>query len=296
MEADALDLDVGARVDGVRLLNGNRALYEAFWKSGGQTRIYVQHSSSEDAQAGQFKRLIRQVILRLALRRVDAVIRVCDAALPAHWRPGRVFTVHNGVDLSEFPCRDTWRTDAQTPFTLLMVGAVNANKGQRLAIEALQHLPGVRLVIVGDGEERPALQALARCLGVAGQVQWAGQQADTSAYYRQADAFLMLSRFEAMPFVVLEAMASGTPVVACAVGGVPEAVEHGRNGVLLPERTSAALVAQVRSLMADPKQARSLGREARCTVESRFTSEHMVQGFLDVVREVRRRKGLEAGV
>ncbi|TXI85669.1 MAG: glycosyltransferase, partial [Cupriavidus sp.] len=126
-------------------------------------------------------------------------------------------------------------------------------------------------------------------------VQWAGQQADTSAYYRQADAFLMLSRFEAMPFVVLEAMASGTPVVACAVGGVPEAVEHGRNGVLLPERTSAALVAQVRSLMADPKHARSLGREARRTVESRFTSEHMVQGFLDVVSEVRRRKALETG-
>lgn len=275
----------------VVVLNGNRALYvHAVGPFNASTVIYVQHSSFLDQQAGYFKRIVRQMLLRLALRRVDAVIRVCDAALPAHWKPGAVHTVYNGVDLTKFPLREQWRENSRAPFTMVMVGSVNENKGQRLAIESLPQLPLARLVVVGDGPSQGKLHDLAVQLGVADRVEWAGQQPSPAAYYRRADVCLMLSRFEAMPFVVLESMSSGTPVVACRVGGVPEAIQHEQNGWLLATRSVNDLVGTVRRLIEAPQQVRRMGEEARATVEARFTAQQMAFGFMAVLDHATRRK------
>lgn len=275
----------------VVVLNGNRALYSIlfnFFRP--DVFIYVQHSSYADRQAGWYKYIIRSLLMRAALRRVDAIIRVCDAAIPDSWCRNKLLaTVHNGVDLLEFPCKAHW-PDMARPLRLLMVGAVNPNKNQKLAILALAQLPAAELTIVGDGPARCELESLAMQLGVSDRIRWAGSHSDTGPFYRQADIYLMLSQFEAMPFVVLESMASGTPVVGFPVGGVPEVIDNGVDGILLPERSAEALVSALKDFAAAPDRLRDMGQRARNKIESGFTANHMTEGFLRVVEEVRKRK------
>lgn len=283
-------INAGACHDFV-VLNGNRALYESVrLPRRDEIRIYVQHSSSTDRQAGWFRPLARAVLMRLALRKVDAVIRVCDAAIPDSWvRNKPLVTVHNGIDPEQFPCKARWY-DGKRPLRLLMVGAINPNKNQRLAIEALVYVSEAELTIVGEGPLRAELEVLAMERGVASRVHWAGQQSDTAVFYREADVYLMLSQFEAFPFVVIESMASGAPVVAFPVGGVPEAVTHDVDGVLLHERSPRAVAQCLRELMANTSRLESMGRQARATVERRFTVQQMVQGFLRVVELAQSRR------
>lgn len=278
--------------DRVYVLNGNRALFASLlapWR--GARRIYIQHSQVSDRQAGRLRPLIRRGLMRLALRGMDAVIRVCDAVFPETLAPGRVFTVHNGVDPRMFPCRAYWRADANAPARLLMVGALTRNKNQGLALEILARLDGARLVLLGEGPERAALERRARELGVADRVTWAGQQADPAPYYRAADFTLVLSAFEGLPFAALESMASGTPVVGFPVGGLPEAIEDGADGVLVGERSAGAVAAALADLAADPARLQAMGLAARRKIEARFTQRHMVEGFLRVLEATRQRKG-----
>lgn len=283
-----------ARRAEVVVLNGNRALYEYGWRTSANQaiKVYVQHSSVQDAQAGHFRRLVRKVLLKLLLKRVDAVIRVSQACLPDDFAPGKVWTVPNGVDLAQFPLRPTWRKPGDTsPWRLLMVGALTPNKNQRLAIALLAAWPDAELTLVGDGEEGPALRTLAAQLGVAERVHWMGWQSDTGRFYRESDVCLLLSQHEAAPFVLLEAMACGTPVVAARVGGVPEVLLDGETGALLPERSVDALVSVLDRWRAHPQELERLGRQARARIAQGFTVEHMVRGFLDVVAQAQSKRG-----
>lgn len=269
----------------VRILNGNRALYRNAWRRRGpEVRVYVQHSSIDDRQAGFVKSLIRRLLLRVLLRRVEVVIRVSRACLPDSYALGKTHTIPNGVDLARFPCRKAWRLgDDGGPLKLLMVGALTANKNQRLAVRLLASWPSATLTLVGDGPERLSLLAEADRLGVAQRIHWLGMQGDPAPFYREADVCLLLSRFEAAPFVLLEAMASGTPVVATSVGGVPEVLEDGVNGRLLPEATVPALQAVLEELLRDPSALKRLGLAARQTIELRYTVKHMCEGFVEAV-------------
>ena len=155
----------------VELLNGNRALYKkalrfpkaAFW-------VYVQHSSVNDGQGSSWKRIVRKCLLWLLLNRVDLVVRVCDNALPEYYASGKVKTIYNGVKLPEF----TPFVPPQKNIKLLMVGGINSNKNQRLAIETLVHYKHATLTIVGSGEQQEYLEQLAAYLGVAERVKWVG--------------------------------------------------------------------------------------------------------------------------
>lgn len=278
-----------ASTNQVEILNGNRALYLHAWRpSVSAVRVYVQHSHVQDAQGHPFKQWIRKVLLRLLLTRMDVVVRVCENALPDRYAPGKVHTIYNGVSLPDLP--DSPATDR--PFTLLMVGAVNENKNQRLALELLTQLPHAHLVVVGDGPDRPALQQWAVAHGVASRVRWTGFLEDPSPFYLQADALLMLSAYEAFPYAVLEAMAHALPVVGTRAGGVPEAITHEQDGLLLPARDLESLSAAVRRLQADPVWRAQLGQRARQTVRERFTVETMTDRLLNVIDQVARKKGL----
>lgn len=273
----------------VELLNGNRALYLRGWRnSNADIRVYVQHSHVEDAQGHPVKQWVRKLLLRLLLRRMDVVVRVCDNALPDRYAPGKIHTIYNGVPLPDLP--DSPETGR--PFTLLMVGAVNENKNQRLALQLLAQLPDVHLVVVGDGPERPALEQWAVAYGVASRVRWTGFLEDPSPYYLQADALLMLSAFEAFPYAVLEAMAHALPVVGTRVGGVPEAITHEQDGLLLPAQNLESLRAAVQRLQADPAWRAQMGQRARQTVRERFTVETMTDRLLNVINQAARTKGL----
>jgi len=140
-----------------------------------------------------------------------------------------------------------------TGTVLISVGHLTPRKGHHLAIEALCSLVGVTLLIAGDGVYEQTLRELAATLEVADRVRFLGhvEQEGLKELYNAADALVLASSREGMANVLLEAMACGTPVIATAVWGTPEAVSTPAAGVLMEERSSAALVAAARRLFDD---------------------------------------------
>jgi glycosyltransferase involved in cell wall biosynthesis len=188
-----------------------------------------------------------------AARRADAVITVCNAlrdeVVALGVDAGRVVSLRNGVDLELF--RPTERTPNDL-FTLLAVGHLVPVKAQDLIIGALTLLPGVRLVLAGDGPDRMKLEALARELKVGERVTFLGAvpQAQLRSHYGAADALVLSSSREGWANVLLEAMACGTPVVASRVYGTPEVVAAPEAGVLMGERSYQGVADAVNALRA----------------------------------------------
>ena len=193
-------------------------------------------------------------MIRWAGRRADAVITVCNALRDEVIALGvdaeRVTSLRNGVDLQLF--RPVERAAGQSAFTLLTVGHLVPVKAQELIIAALPLLPGVRLVVAGDGPNRQMLEDLARTLHVADRVQFLGAvpQAQLRGHYGAADALVLASSREGWANVLLESMACGTPVVASRVYGTPEVVAAPEAGVLMGERTPQGVADAVNALRA----------------------------------------------
>lgn len=264
----------------VVVLNGNSALYKYLLKLPSSVfKVYVQHSNINDGQAATWKTWVRKILLKVLLTRVDLVIRVCDNALPDFYAPNKIKTIYNGVHL---PQAKTVK-QCLKPLNLLMVGAINTNKNQKLAIQALVELKECQLTLVGSGPEEKSLQDYANTLGVAERVVWAGFHKDPAPFYQQADLLLMLSKFEAFPYVVLEAMAQGVPVVAVPVGGVPEIIKSDENSFLIRDYSVSALVEKIQGIT--PEQYLEVSRSARQTIESGFTVDHMMQRFMTEVEK-----------
>lgn len=159
----------------------------------------------------------------------------------------RVHTLRNGVNLDEFrPPADRDALRARHGLrrrTLLSVGNLVRSKGHHLVIQALRTLPDHELVIAGDGPEHYALETLAVDVGVQGRVRFTGRvtQQVLAELYGVADALVLASSREGWPNVLLESMACGTPVVATAVGGIPEVVTTPQAGMLVHDHTPDAI-------------------------------------------------------
>ncbi|MFL6675153.1 MAG: glycosyltransferase family 4 protein [Massilia sp.] len=195
-------------------------------------------------------RLPRKMIC-WAAGRAGAVITVCNAlrdeVVALGVDAGRVTSLRNGVDLELF--RPIERKES-SEFTLLTVGHLVPVKGQELIIGALPLLPGVRLVVAGDGPDRKKLEDLAREMNVAERVSFLGAvpQAQLRGHYGAADALVLASSREGWANVLLESMACGTPVVASRVYGTPEVVAAPEAGVLMGQRSPQGVADAVNAL------------------------------------------------
>ena len=140
-------------------------------------------------------------------------------------------------------------------FVFGFVGRLSEEKGLAYLLEAVRHLTSGncrwRLVLVGDGPQRGALERSVRDLELTGRVIFAGFQADTAAWYPAMDAFVLPSLTEGTPMVLLEAMANGIPVVATTVGGVPAIIASGENGILVPPADPSRLLEAMQSVAGD---------------------------------------------
>jgi teichuronic acid biosynthesis glycosyltransferase TuaC len=233
-----------------------------------------------------------------ALITVSASLR--EALLRLGIAPGSVSVLRNGVDLELF--HPHGRRAARQALqlrgpTLLSVGHLLEDKGHALAIEALTELPDVELVIVGDGPQRAQLEAAARRYGVAERVRWTGTlpQLELTRYYSAADATVLASRIEGMPNVVLESLACGTPVIATAVGGIPEIVNAPEAGVLIERREAGAIAAAYRALMRNPPAASDVRRHAELFAWGP-TTQGLLMLFSSVLERARAAKAAMAGV
>ena len=155
---------------------------------------------------------------------------------------------------------------------ILAVGRLSQEKGHADLLRALAILlrgpvgadaPKFRAVLVGDGPERRNLAALASRLGIHDSVVVAGFQKDVRPFYRMASLLALPSHSEGSPYVLLEAMAAGLPIVATRVGGVPEHIEDGVTGLLVPERDPGAMAGAIGKLLAGPLLRDTLGAAGR---------------------------------
>ena len=207
--------------------------------------------------------------IRRTVAGADALIAVSaglkDGLLALGVAGERVTVLRNGVDLDLFrPPADREAARARhgfgSQFVLLSVGLLIERKGHDRIIAALPQLPDCRLVILGEGPERAALQAQAQALGVADRVGMPGAQphADLPGWYGAADALVLASSREGWANVLLEAMACGTPAIASPAWGCREAVRAPEAGLVLEDREPGSIAAGVRRLRAAlPARART---------------------------------------
>ena len=140
------------------------------------------------------------------------------------------------------------------------------------AADVIPRLPNVRFVLAGDGELRAQLEARVAALGLAGQVRFAGSRplAVLARWLGAADLFLLSSHYEGMPLAMIEAMAAGCPVVATAVGGIPDVIADSNGGRVVPARNPHALASAIVEILGDPEKRRTMAAAARQRVISAF--------------------------
>ena len=196
--------------------------------------------------------------------------------------------IPNGVDLKKFsaPARD-WSTPR-----LLSVGRIVYQKGLDLAMSALADLKDLSWTwtIAGDGPQMQVLQSMAEENGIKDRVHFIGwQSADQlKKEYYAANIFLFPSRHEGMPNAVLEAMASGLPVVATRIAGNEELVVNGETGALVPAEDVESLRESLRPLLVDAKMREKMGRASRQRVEESFSWNRVAEQYQKILNESRR--------
>jgi glycosyltransferase involved in cell wall biosynthesis len=247
----------------------------------------------------------RRLLYRLAARRAARVVAVsgelraffCGVTGVAR---DAVQVVYNGIDVAAYagvrgdPSR---RVGLGIPADALVVGSIGnlyAVKGHACLLRAAALLRDrggdPHVVILGRGEQREPLLALADTLGLSSRLHLPGFREDAASYLGAMDMFALPSQSEGMPLSLLEAMAAGLPVVASAVGGVPEALEDGRTGLLVSPADPVALAAALHRLAANPALAGELGLAAQAEVRRRFSVDAMVSAYREIYRDACHRR------
>jgi len=222
----------------------------------------------------------RRRLQSAVLRRLDAVVvpSAYLAGLVRSWgvAPGRIHVIANALNPGGAPPQPSGRGDRNR--RLVTVGRLTAHKRVDEIIEVLPALSGVDLLVIGDGPQRTALEAGARALGCERRVVFTGSlpPEEVSARLREADVFVLNSRYEGLPHAVLEAFAAGIPVVATAVGGTPELVRDGESGVLVPPGDAKRLREAIQTLLDDAALRERLGRGGYAVLLERHSMSAMV--------------------
>lgn len=254
---------------------------------------------------------VRKVLDRVLSRLTTAVFGVAHAQVPyltdeLGYRRDQVRIVHNGVVAPEpapSPDRDQ---DAADEFGLApddpvigIVAMLRAEKDHASLLRALpqvhEEFPRATLLLVGEGALRPELERLAAELGITDRVVFAGGRDDVARVLRAMDVVTLCSTTECFPMAVLEAMAAARPVVCTAVGGIPEAVDEGGTGHLVPPGDPAALADALRRLLRDPARARAMGAAGRARLDAAFSLDRSVRTAEEVLAEVVGRGPAPAG-
>jgi L-malate glycosyltransferase len=220
------------------------------------------------------------------IRGIDCIVAISESiqlqlqicGIPS----SKIRTIYEGMDLSLYPARppgDALHTTG--PFVIGTVAHLSREKGLRYLIEAASLIPGVhekmRFVLVGDGDCLQELSELVNQRGLSDVFQFAGFHSDTSQFMKAFDIFALPSLSEGLSSAILEAMAASLPIVATAVGGIPELVKDGDNGLLVAPADSAALADAIRRLADNREESRRMGERGRQRVEAQFTLERKIR-------------------
>jgi len=242
---------------------------------------------------------------RWSLPAADRVVTVCEAfARELEEKRGvareKIFVQHNSIT----PGREVGEEEikrlrarlriAEGERVVLTIGRLSREKAQADLLRAFKLLTRnesaaggrVRLVVVGDGPERSGLERLAYELGLDDRVVFAGQSGDVAPFYAAADVFALPSHSEGSPYVLLEAMAAGLPVVSTDAGGVPEIVSDEESALLVAVRDEAAMARALSRVLSDTKLAHALTSKASALAATRHAPETYARSLARLYRDV----------
>ena len=258
-----------------------------------------------------FSRVTYGTINTIALRRLDYRIGVSDAMtnllISRSFDPDKLFTIYNGLDFTPRTPALTreayWKSvGLQADESSVVVGiAARLNPVKDIATLvrgfALAHqtCPNLRLLIAGDGEQMDMLKNLARELGVAEQVCFAGWVTDTDSFYNALDINTLTSLSETFPYSLTEGARAGLPTVASRVGGVPYLIEHGVHGFLFEAGDAQALARHLVALAQDPELRRHIGQRLYQRAKADYSLESTLQRQLDIYQTILRRQARKTG-
>lgn len=253
--------------------------------------VFTEHGRLSDAPPSAKRRLANWMLRAMP----DKVFCVSDN-LRQHvaaegFGTSAVGVIYNGIDVGPLPAADTrarLRGALGLTADTFLVGTIarlDPVKDLETMLRALAHprllSRAPTLIVVGDGPERAALEALASALGLAGRVHFAGHRDDAREWLAACDAYANSSISEGVSLTILEAMAASLPIVATAVGGTPEVVND-TCGRLVPARDPGAIAEALSALIDAPPLRAALGSAARQRVEAEFTLDRMVREYRDV--------------
>jgi len=219
----------------------------------------------------------------------------------------RIHVIPNGLVLDKFTVKNSSRTEfrqqlgiTERDFLWLAVGRLEEQKDYSNLLQAfkiiIQDGHEAQLRVAGQGPLLENLQRQSINLGISGRVVFLGLRRDIPLLLDAADGFVLSSAWEGLPNVVMEAMAAAKPVVATSVGGVPELVQEGVNGYIVPPGDSEALAVAMVKMMALPEADRwAMGRAGRAHIEANYSLERVVDQWEELYRQLLQRKGLLDG-
>ncbi len=237
---------------------------------------------------------------RFVLRSFDGVVAVSDqvnnqlrdAGVPK----SRIHFIRNGIDLKPFQT-DRQRSPGANPdhpLTVGLIGRLSWEKNVDLflnsAARVLIHEPSTRFLVVGDGADRPKLEALLDQLAIRSNVTLLGRSDDMPAIYRSLDIMVSTSRQEGLPIAILEGMASSLPLVATAVGAVPTVVRDGITGSLVASEDPEAVSSAILALLQNPELRARYGEAGRQLVQNEFSADRMTADYLHLYEDVLRQR------
>lgn len=259
------------------------------------------HNSLYDYPIVGFKRAVYVKTDVWTARYAQRIITVAEAlardlrdkyGIPAE----KILTIHNGIDLSELEptrSREAVRDDLGIPPDSPLVGAIGRmthQKGFTYLLQALpaliERVPKTQCLLVGDGPLRGELEREAVQLGLLDRCIFTGLRTDIPDLLTAIDVFVLPSLSEGFPMVLLEAMGMRQPVVATAVSGNPELIEHGRTGLLVSSADPPAITKAAAWLLEHPSEAEAMGQAARSVVEERFNVKNMLEKTEEVYRSM----------
>lgn len=224
--------------------------------------------------AENWKIEVYNALERFLLKRADAAVAVSPplyATLVELRGAENTHLVFNAIDLQP----PVASAPSEERVTLGVIGRFSPEKGQDVMLDALPEVLAahsqVQVRIIGDGQERAALESRAEALGVRDAVKFTGWRSDMPEQYEQLDALVLSSRSEGLPFAVLEAMSYGLPVVATQVGAIDSVIENGRTGWIVPAGDPAALAAGINTALQDLAELRRIGLAGRESLHPKFS-------------------------
>jgi len=236
---------------------------------------------------------------RLALRRADRVVAVSNsmkALLTQHGVAAhKIRVVHNAVDPNDTVPKTSGkeirlRYDLTSDQKVIgVIDRLNPEKKQLIFLRALEKtarsFPGVKALIIGDGQDRALLEGFCREKALSDRVVFLGYQEKVADYYQVLDLLVLPSLSEGLPNTVLEAMSFGVPVLATAVGGVPEIIQNG-NGMMVPPNDPGALAEKMMELLGDGVLRQAIGLKGKTSLYPHFTPEYRVRQIVNLYEEL----------